>query len=288
MKKILALVLALCTLSAVTVFSTGAAEVDVTNTGEYYVSEKPFEDIAQVDGIKVIGHLGDLDSDEKITIMDATIIQLAIAKKTTLNDTQTLLADTDRDGGLSVMDATDVQRYIAKIGNDLKVAHTLYHRFTNSDKEVFQQIVSFLKKHAAYSSSIQRYRYEFYNTDGSGYTMITYYEADGLMKISNLESFNAGDSEGTLDFDISSNSDYCEFRASLFSFRQVDYSTDGLIEYNADSKKLNLTHNEYYTETELSKENANILIVEQIDMMVSSIEKFMGGELTGDVYTLFA
>lgn len=287
MKKLFSIILAIITLFSVTTFTTGAANVEVADTGEYYISEKPFEEVAEVDGLKVIGYLGDLDADKEITIMDATVIQLAIAKKTTLSDTQTLLADTDRDGGISVMDATDIQRYIAKLSDTLKVAHTLSHKFTNSDKEAYKNIVTFLKKYANYSPSMQRYRYEFYNTDGSGYTMLTYYEGDGHMKISNVETFNGGDSDATLDFTLNSNENHCEFRATLYSFSVADYNTDGVIEYNKADDEIILNHNLYYTETELSQEHANFLIVEQIEMMVSSIEKFMGVELKGDVYELF-
>ncbi len=284
MKKLLSLVLVITTLFALTAFSAGAADVDVAGTGGYYVSEKVFEDVADA---TVIGYLGDLDFDKDITIMDTTKIQRAIAKKTTLSETQTLLADTDRDGVITVMDATDTQRYIAKLSGTSNVAHTLYYIFTNSDKEVYQQIVAFLKKYANYTPSMQRYKYEFYNTDGSGYTMINYFEGDGIMKISNVESFNAGDSEGTMDFTLRSNENYCEFRASLFTGGLADYDTEGVIEYIKEDDEIMLAHGLYYTQTELSQEHADLLIVEQLDMMISSIERFMGSELTGDVYELF-
>ena len=107
------------------------------------------------------------------------------------------------------------------------------------------------------------------------------------MKISNLESFNGGDSEGTLDFTLNSNGNNCKFRATLFSGMQAEYDTEGVIEYSKADDKIKLTHNAYYTQTELSQEHANFLIDEQIEMMMSSIEKFMGVELKSDLYELF-
>lgn len=80
MKKLLALVLVLTTLFAVTVITTNAAKVDSAQTSAtYYVSSKPFEKITSANA-NVIGYLGDLDGDKELSIMDATKIQLAIAK----------------------------------------------------------------------------------------------------------------------------------------------------------------------------------------------------------------
>jgi hypothetical protein len=46
--------------------------------------------------------------------MDATEIQLAVAKKKTLTNEQEKLADTDFDGQTSIMDATAIQLFVAK------------------------------------------------------------------------------------------------------------------------------------------------------------------------------
>ncbi len=59
--------------------------------------------------------LGDVDGDNDISIMDATLIQRHSAKQITLTDEQQKYADTDKDGKTSVMDATAIQRFIAKI-----------------------------------------------------------------------------------------------------------------------------------------------------------------------------
>ncbi|MBQ8057429.1 MAG: dockerin type I repeat-containing protein [Ruminococcus sp.] len=59
--------------------------------------------------------LGDVDGDKDISVMDATLIQLAISRQVTLTDVQINAADTDQDGDMNIMDATAIQLYVAKI-----------------------------------------------------------------------------------------------------------------------------------------------------------------------------
>ena len=59
--------------------------------------------------------LGDCDLDGKITIMDATLTQRAVAKDVVLSDIAFTLADVDNDKKLTVMDATQIQRLVAKL-----------------------------------------------------------------------------------------------------------------------------------------------------------------------------
>ena len=59
--------------------------------------------------------IGDVDGDGVLSVMDATAIQLHIAKKKLMTDTQLLVADVDGDGVVSVIDATAIQRKIAKL-----------------------------------------------------------------------------------------------------------------------------------------------------------------------------
>ena len=58
---------------------------------------------------------GDVDGDGTITIIDATIIQRALADLHHLSAFQQELADVDSDGEVSVLDATYIQRYLAGI-----------------------------------------------------------------------------------------------------------------------------------------------------------------------------
>jgi hypothetical protein len=61
---------------------------------------------------------GDYDRDEKITIMDATRVQLILAKIYNEEDEAYLAGvDADGDGKLTIMDATRIQNYLAKLMN---------------------------------------------------------------------------------------------------------------------------------------------------------------------------
>ncbi len=59
--------------------------------------------------------LGDADMDGKVTIKDATLIQLSLVSLQTLDDKQLKLADCNADEGVQISDATLLQKYIAKI-----------------------------------------------------------------------------------------------------------------------------------------------------------------------------
>lgn len=58
---------------------------------------------------------GDTDSDGEVSIMDATAIQLHIAKISSLSTHQINNADTDGDGEVSIMDATEIQLFVAEL-----------------------------------------------------------------------------------------------------------------------------------------------------------------------------
>ena len=57
--------------------------------------------------------MGDADGNNKVTILDATTIQLALAKKAELTDLAEMLADFNLDSTVSILDATLVQVYLA-------------------------------------------------------------------------------------------------------------------------------------------------------------------------------
>ncbi len=63
--------------------------------------------------------IGDSDLDSRITVMDATIIQMHCAKLYELTDVALANADTTRDNTISVSDATKIQGYIAGIIKEL-------------------------------------------------------------------------------------------------------------------------------------------------------------------------
>lgn len=59
--------------------------------------------------------IGDVDMDGKISIMDATELQMHLAMLIALSDKQLKYADTNFDGTLSIMDATGIQMHLAGI-----------------------------------------------------------------------------------------------------------------------------------------------------------------------------
>ena len=65
------------------------------------------------------GLLGDIDLDGELSVIDATEIQMYIAKLKQLSDEQLAVSDTDKDEEISVLDATQIQRYLAKLITEL-------------------------------------------------------------------------------------------------------------------------------------------------------------------------
>lgn len=61
------------------------------------------------------GLLGDTDSDGEVTVMDATAIQMHVAKLQSLTASQSKNGDTDGDGEITIMDATEIQMFVAKL-----------------------------------------------------------------------------------------------------------------------------------------------------------------------------
>ncbi|MBQ7966076.1 MAG: leucine-rich repeat protein [Ruminococcus sp.] len=69
--------------------------------------------------------LGDVDNDGKVTISDATDVQLLIAEIIEPYDENTVLrGDITKDEVLSIMDATYIQRYIAEFDDGLHIGET--------------------------------------------------------------------------------------------------------------------------------------------------------------------
>ena len=58
---------------------------------------------------------GDANFDGEVTIIDATLIQLHLAKKSELSQEQIEIADANKDSVLSIMDATYIQKFVAKL-----------------------------------------------------------------------------------------------------------------------------------------------------------------------------
>lgn len=63
--------------------------------------------------------LGDTDGDGEVTILDATAVQLHVAKIKSLTSSQSKKGDIDRDNEITIMDATEIQLFVAKYISEL-------------------------------------------------------------------------------------------------------------------------------------------------------------------------
>ena len=66
-----------------------------------------------IDGVKKGAYLGDVNYDGRITIVDATYIQLFAAEIETPEKFYEELADVDKDGKINILDATEIQKILA-------------------------------------------------------------------------------------------------------------------------------------------------------------------------------
>lgn len=85
---------------------------------DYFVLDKADNICTGAEPVKYL--LGDMDNDDKVTVMDGTAIQRHVAK--IADDGMNLdAADVNCDNSLNVMDATFVQRYVAHIDDQLGI-----------------------------------------------------------------------------------------------------------------------------------------------------------------------
>ena len=61
------------------------------------------------------------DGDGAVNINDATVIQLHLAEKLTLDEAAGYAADIDRNGELNINDASLIQRYLARLSTEFEV-----------------------------------------------------------------------------------------------------------------------------------------------------------------------
>ena len=59
--------------------------------------------------------LGDVDGEGAVTVLDATLIQRALASLDTLDTVQGYLADVDGDDEVTILDATAIQRFLSDL-----------------------------------------------------------------------------------------------------------------------------------------------------------------------------
>lgn len=105
--------------------NNGSELVDLTNASEYVrnftksasymITNDPTATgvaTTSIDG--TIYKMGDADGDNTVSIVDATLMQMALAEKVELNDVSNDLADFNLDGNNSISDATFVQTYLVQ------------------------------------------------------------------------------------------------------------------------------------------------------------------------------
>lgn len=88
--------------------NVGTATVTVTGKGNYTgTTTKLFTIAASDDNAKI----GDVNGDDSVDVLDATMIQKFAVDRTTLANEQKELADVNNDGVVDILDATEIQKY---------------------------------------------------------------------------------------------------------------------------------------------------------------------------------
>ena len=90
-----------------------ATEPGVYETTLYYLGHEVTYDVTILDGSYAPDYvLGDADGDSEVSVMDASLIQMFLVDKKTIEGDAILAADADCDGEISVMDASLIQMYL--------------------------------------------------------------------------------------------------------------------------------------------------------------------------------
>lgn len=119
---------------------------------------------------------GDVDGDEKVSVIDATLVQRAVAKVITLNDEQLKRALVTGNEKLSIMDATNIQRFVAKVIEKFPVETAKAKNVavtsadTLSSEELFTKATDYLSYYFQYASydtyqALKKAVYKYKNSD---------------------------------------------------------------------------------------------------------------------------
>lgn len=292
MKKFLSVMLTLTLLLSLATLTTGAANTDVADTSAtYYVSANEYETITTANA-KVYGFIGDLDGDKEISIMDATSIQLYIAKLLSFDETSTLLADTDRDGDVSIIDATAIQCFIAKLESNAKVAHTLYEITASTNTgDVAQQVVNYLKANGNYDADLDWYTVRKYSDNF--YVGLIYDATDNEIFIS-TDFYSETENGPIVSVFCAIPLEKEEYRYNTFLANRYEngesvYDAFGEAkQLKSTDKKLSLTSYIFESEVGLTFNDVESEIQEAITVGMASIEEILGDNVNGNLYSLFA
>ena len=285
MKRFISLILTLTIILSVATVVTGAATTNVAETSAtYYVSNEPYENVANAN---IIGYIGDVDVDKSISIMDATQVQLTLASIIALDSTAKLLADANRDGDISIMDATDIQCFIAQIDTGAKVAHTLYEKKATTDTTVYEQIVDFMKKNASYSSQLGMYRLRKDTSNSPNYMTICYYESNGTITIT-YHTGESSDIENEITITVTPDDKNATYNASTVMQGSKYFSAFGeIVLIDADKKKVDFTEILFSSDMNITFNSAKTSINSQLSFAFMYLKGVMQDNLNGNLYTLF-
>ena len=153
---------------------------------KYPTSEKPSETVEPSETVPTEKATeeevlyGDVDLDGRITVMDATSIQLHLAQRITLDDTQIKCADVDGSTDVSIMDATLIQLHLAQVIDKFPVEETVATvsaksvAVTSADtltsQELFTKATDYLAYYFQYASydtyqALKKTVYQYKDTD---------------------------------------------------------------------------------------------------------------------------
>ncbi|MBQ8860659.1 MAG: dockerin type I repeat-containing protein [Ruminococcus sp.] len=118
MKKIISI---LCIVAMMLSFTTICANA-------WAISDKEGEDY-DFEPLSYVGFVGDVDSTDEVNIVDATYIQMHIAKLVELRGANYILANVDQSDSINIIDATCIQMWVAK----LPVKAPIYHQLGDDD-----------------------------------------------------------------------------------------------------------------------------------------------------------
>ena len=110
--------------------------VDLTNC---VIAGADETDPSKINGT-VHGYMGDADGDGEVSVMDATEIQLYVARLKAMDEVSVLLSEVDRDGDTSVMDATEIQLFVARLKTSDVIGRILYTPINELDPEKYTYI----------------------------------------------------------------------------------------------------------------------------------------------------
>lgn len=175
---------------APTVAPTSAPTQNPIVDSQYVIAGADEKDPSKING-QVHGYMGDADGDGEASVMDATEIQLQVARLKTMDELHMLLSDVDRDGDVSVMDATEIQLFVARLKGSDVIGRILYTPITEFDPDKY----TYIKADGEYYmvlSDTKTFTYTHYlacDRKIAAIDVTTYYDNDGLQFVPDVDEY---------------------------------------------------------------------------------------------------